>query len=79
MRRQEFIRGAEENLGNALRAGMRQQYVKQLSRHAQLPAAKRRGDKHLAQCRLPQADILQSDRADDFAMERATQKPPVPD
>ena len=53
---------------DALRAGVRQQGIEELSRHAQLAAAKRRGNEHFPQRRLPGADILQSDRADDFVI-----------
>ena len=68
MRRQEFVGGAEKNLDDALGAGMVQQGIEQLSRHTQLPAAKRRGNEHFPQRRLPRTDILQSDGADDFVI-----------
>src|SRR4026207_1833566 len=49
MRRQKFFCGAEKDLGDAFRTGVRQQGIDELSRHAELAAAKRSGNKHFPQ------------------------------
>jgi len=86
MRRQEFIRGAEKYLGNALRAGMRQQQrACASSTSSSFPATPNSRPRNAAATNILRKAVCPEPMSFNptvpmtSPLDRATQKPPAPD